>query len=135
MSKTTRTTQELAVDFLMDVLATTETKEDFLLAFWIYWVENVTIRTRDFQNVLASASVNKWFLIELAKQENEYRTLSAIFPEIQVKAKDELYCKCVNKMMSCFPKALLDEAQKREYKPQYTKVEGIRIEAKLTNLN
>lgn len=133
--KATKTTQELAVDFLMDALETTETKEDFLLAFWIYWVENVTITTRDFQKVLSSASVNKWFLVELAKQENEYRTLAALFPEIQGKSKDELYCKCVNKMMSLFPKPLLDAAKKREEKPQYTKVRGIHIESKLINLN
>lgn len=133
MSKTT--THENSVDFLMDAILTTETKEDFLLAFWIFWVENVTIRTRDFQQVLASASVNKWFMTELAKEEKEFRMLANRYVEITGKDKDRLYCDCVNKMMSRFPKALLDQATKREVKPQYTKVRGISVEPPIINLN
>ncbi|MGM8362098.1 hypothetical protein ACSV4D_09305 [Flavobacterium sp. ARAG 55.4] len=133
--KTTKPTQENTVEYLMDCLQSTETKEDFLLLFWIHWVENVTIRTRDFQNVLASSSVNKWFLFELAKEENEFRILAARYVEIKGKDRDRLYCDCINKMMSKFPKALLDQAQKREVKPQYTKVNGIHIESPIINLN
>lgn len=126
---------ENTVDFLMDAMVTTTGKEDFLLAFWIHWVENVTIRTRDFQNVLASASVNRWFLFELAKEEKEFQILAARYVEISGKDKDRLYCDCINKMMSKYPKALLDQAQKREEKPNFLKVNGIRIETPIINLN
>jgi len=129
------TTQEDSIKYLLDAFQTTETKEDFLLVFWIHWVENVTIRTRDFQQVLASPSVNKWFIMAIQKEETEYRLLASRYPEIQGAAKDKLYIECVNKLMSRFPKALLDEAQKREVKPQYTKVAGKHIESPITNLN
>lgn len=129
------TTQEDSIKYLLETFQTTETKEDFLLAFWIFWVENVTIRSRDFQKVLASSSVNKWFIMALQKEETEYRLLASRYPEIQGAAKDKLYVECVNKLMSRYPKALLDDAQKREVKPQYTKVAGKHIESPIINLN
>lgn len=129
------TQQEDSVKFLMSAIETTNTKEDFILAFWIHWVENVTIRTRDFQQVLASSSVNKWFLIELAKEEKEFRIIAARYIEISGKDKDRLYCDCVNRLMSRYPKALLDAAQKREVKPQRTKVAGINIEMSIISQN
>ncbi|MES2238893.1 MAG: hypothetical protein V4497_01410 [Bacteroidota bacterium] len=122
------TTQEDSIKYLLETFQTTETKEDFLLAFWIFWVENVTIRSRDFCQVLASASVNKWFIMQLQKEETEFRLLASRYPEIKGPAKDKLYIECVNKLMSRFPKALLDQAQKREEKAQTTKVKGIRTE-------
>jgi hypothetical protein len=128
-------TQEDSVAFLINAMDKANTKEDFILEFYIFWVENVTIRLRDFQNVLASASVNKWWLQELAKHEEHFREIAASYPEITGKDKDQLYCQCVNKMMSRFPKALLDQAQKRESKPQLTKVAGKRIEYSIINQN
>lgn len=134
MSKTT-IKKESAVDYLYKELQASETKEDFLMAFWIYWVENVTIRTRDFQKVLASSSVNKWFITELQKEEAEFRLLTSRYPEIKGAAKDMFYCECINKLMSRFPKALLDQAQKREQKPQATKVPGHKIELSILYQN
>lgn len=134
MNKTT-IKKESAVDYLYKELQASETKEDFLLAFWIYWVENVTIRSRDFQKVLASASVNKWFILELQKEEAEFRLLASRYPEIKATAKDKFYCECINKLMSRFPKALLDQAQKRDQKPQVTKVAGHRIELSILYQN
>lgn len=128
-------TQENAVAYLMELLQATETKEDFVLEFWIFWVENVTIKLRDFQKTLANPPVNKWFMTFLEKEENEFRILAARYPEITGKDKDLLYCKCVNKMMSKFPKALLDEAKKIELKPQVTKVPGHKIEFSIINQN
>jgi hypothetical protein len=135
MNTAKTTTKENAVAYLMELLQNHDTKEDFILEFYIFWVENVTIRLRDFQNVLASASVNKWWLQELAKHEEHFREIAASYQEIAGKDKDQLYCTIVNKMMSRFPKALLDQAQKREAKPQLTKVAGKRIEYSIINQN
>lgn len=128
-------TQENAIAYLMELLQATETKEDFLLEFYIFWVENVTIKLRDFQKVLASSAVNRWFMTELHKEEAHYRILAAIYPEIRGRDKDQLYCKCVNKMMSRFPKALLEQAKKTELKPQVTEVPGHKIEFSIINQN
>jgi hypothetical protein len=129
--------QESAVDYLMNELQLSETKTDFLLAFWIYWVESVTITSREFQQVLANAPVNKWFLMELAKEETEFRFLSSSYSQLagQGKEIDLLYVKCVSKLMSRFPLSLISHAKKREQKPRSTRVSGIRIETSILNQN
>jgi hypothetical protein len=129
------TTQESTEDFLMSQLEICKTKQDLMLAFWFYWVESVTLTDREFQKVCANSAVNKWFLIELSKYESEFKTLIASYPDTHGRDKDWLYCKCVSKLMSRFPQALLQSAKKRELKPQITKVAGIKIEFNLTNLN
>jgi hypothetical protein len=133
--KTTK--QESSVDYLMNELQLSQTKTDFLLSFWIYWVESVTITSREFQQVLANAPINKWFLMELRKEETEFRFLSSGYSQLvgQGKEIDFLYVQCVSKLMSRFPLALLANAKKREQKPQTTKVSGIRIETSILNQN
>jgi hypothetical protein len=135
MSKTT--TQEVTVDYLFQELQLSQTKSDFLLSFWIYWVESVTITSREFQQVLANASVNLWFLRELSKEEKEFKILSSRYSQLagQGKEIELLYIKCVSKLMSRFPLALLANAKKREQKPLTTKVSGIRIETSILNQN
>jgi hypothetical protein len=135
MNKTT--TQESAVDHLFNELMLSKTKSDFILSFWVYWVESVTITSREFQQVLASASVNIWFLRELAKEEKEHKVLSSRYSQLagQGKEIDLLYIKCVSKIMSRFPQALIANAKKREQKPKSTRVEGIRIETSILNQN
>lgn len=128
-------TTESAVDYLMTQLKVCETKEDLTLAFWCYWVDSVTINTIDFQKVLASSPVNKWFMIELQKEEMEFKNFISDYPDTTGKDKDWLYCKCVSKLMSRFPKALLEMAKKREQKSQSTKIQGIRIETSISKLN
>jgi hypothetical protein len=127
--------KESSVDHLMNELQLSQSCEDFLLAFWFYWVESVTLTDQEFQKVCANAAVNRWFMIELAKEENEYRTLIAQYQDVQGRSRDWLYIKCVNKLMSRFPQALLQQAKKRELKPQITKVAGKKIEFKIFNLN
>lgn len=127
--------QESAVEYLMDVLEIVKTKEDFILAFWELWVSSVTTSSREFQQVFANAPVNKWFIMELSKQEKEFKLLSERYPEITGKSKDKLYCECINKLMSHFPLSLLKSAKKRMEKPKTTKIEGIRIETSILNQN
>ena len=136
MSKTA-ITQESTLDYLIDELKLSETKEDFLMAFWIYWVESVTITSREFSQVLASATVNRWFLMELRKEEVEFKLLSSAYSQLEGHGEeiDLLYIKCISKLMSRFPLALLSNAKRRLQKPQTTKVGGVRIETSILNLN
>ncbi|WP_432221285.1 hypothetical protein ACRASX_11205 [Flavobacterium sp. TMP13] len=127
--------KESAADFLMSTMEVCETKQDLLLAFWFYWVESVTLNSLEFQKVVANAAVNKWFLIELKKEETECRHLLSHYPNTAGKDKDWLWCQTVSKLMSRFPKALLEAAKKREQKPRTTKVAGIRIEMSIINQN
>jgi len=119
----------------MSQLKVCKTKEDFLLSFWIYWCESVTVTDREFQKVIASAAVNKWFLMQLSKYEAEFISYIIDYPDTYGRDKDWLYVKCVCKLMTPYPQALLQEAKKRELKPSLTKVPGIKIEFLLTNLN
>ena len=129
--------QESVVDYLENELRLSDTKEDFILAFWMYWVGSVTITSREFAQVLANALVNNWFIMELRKEESEFRFLSTGFSQLagQGNEIDLLYVKCISKLMSRFPLALLANAKKREQKPQTTKVSGIRIETSILNQN
>ncbi|RTY93211.1 hypothetical protein EKM01_03690 [Flavobacterium sp. RSP46] len=127
----TTITQESSVDYLMNELQASQTKEDFILSFWMFWAQSVTVNSREFQNVVASTPISNWFMTELKKTENEFRSLISEYPDTQGKDKDWLYIKCVNKLMSRFPKSLLDQAKK----PQTIKVAGIRIETSILNQN
>lgn len=131
------TTQELAFDYLYKQLQASHTKEDFLLAFWMYWVDSVTNSDREFSQVLASTSVNKWFIGFVAKEEKEFQMLSKSYFELagQGKEIDELYIKCVVKVMSYFPKALLEAAKRRTEKPKICRFSGIKIEFSTLNQN
>ncbi len=106
--------KESAADYLMSQLDVCETKEDFILAFWFYWIDSITTNILEYQKVIASSAVNKWFLMELAKEELVYKHFIDEYPDTKGRDKDWLYCKCVSKLMSHFPKALLQEAKKRQ---------------------
>lgn len=127
--------QESAADYLMSQLEICITKEDLILAFWLYWVESVTTNARDYQKVLACSPVNRWFITELQKEESEYKNLIAAYPDTAGKERDWLYCKCISKLMSYFPQALLKEAKKQDAKSILTKIQGIRIELSTEKLN
>lgn len=125
---------ESPVDFLMSNMEACTNWDHFLLIFWEYWVASVTLDSREFQMVFANAAVNRWFFIELEKQEDEFKTLSALYPEVSGSAKDQLYCELVSKLMSRFPLALLANAKKREPKKKL-KAQGISIAAFILNQN
>jgi hypothetical protein len=119
--------KESPEDYLMSHLETCETKEDLIFAFWMYWVDSVITNAVEFQKVLSCSAVNKWFLIELRKQELIFKMTMSEHPEIKGHDKDWLYCKCISKLMSRFPKALLDVAKKREHKEQPIQIKGRKI--------
>ncbi|GIZ10013.1 hypothetical protein [Flavobacterium sp. UMI-01] len=127
--------QELSVDYLMKEFRTSDSQEDFLLVFWFHWVESVTLNDREFQKVSANSAVNHWFLVELTKLEVEFKTYLSTYPDVKGISKDWLYIRCIYKLMSRFPLALLQNAKKRELKPQRNKVAGKKIEFKIFNQN
>lgn len=119
--------KESTEDYLMSHLEISETNEDLILAFWMYWVDSVVTNSIDFQKVLSCSAVNKWFICELWKQELIFKSTISSFPEIKGKDKDWLYCKCIGKLMSRFPKALLESAKKKEEKLHLIEINGLKI--------
>jgi hypothetical protein len=137
MNKRTTITQESSLDYLFKALDECQTKSDFILILWLHWAESVTINDMEFQKVVSSPSVNKWFLNFITKEEVGFMTLAAEYSELagQGEEIDKLYVKCLSKVMSRFPMALLEQAKKREIKPQKTKVFGHKIEFLIINQN
>jgi len=119
--------KESPEDYLMSHLEISKTKEDLIFAFWMYWVDSVVTNDVDFQKILSCSSVNKWFMLELWKQELIFKSTISSHPTINGKDKDWLYCKCIGKLMSRFPKTLLEAAKKREKKEQPIKIHGLKI--------
>lgn len=127
------TKHEFAIDYLLELLQATESKEFFVLNFYIYWCESVTLNAREFQQVLANASINKWFLLELKKLESDFKQLAAFYPELQNSANemDKLQAKCYLPLMAIHPQALLLNAKRRELKPNPKTLQGILIESSI----
>lgn len=119
--------KESPEDYLMSHLKDSKTKEDFVFAFWMYWVDSVVTSAVEFQKVLSSSAVNKWFLAELKKQEIIFKMTMIEHPDIKGRDKDWLYCKCISKLLSRFPKTLLESAKKREQKEQPIRINGRKI--------
>jgi hypothetical protein len=107
----------------------------FMFSLWMFWCESVTVNSREFQQVLSNPKVNKWFLLELGKEEKECATLLLKYDNVNQKDKNRLYIKCVYKLFSRFPMALLEVAKKRMEKQKTTKVSGLRIEFSILNQN
>lgn len=109
--------------------------DSFMFSLWALWCESVTISSIEFQQVLANRSVNNWFLTELKKEEKECSILLLEYKDASRDDKNKLYIKCIFNMFSKFPLALLQQAKKREVKPQITRVAGHKIEFSIINQN
>lgn len=127
------TKHEFAIDYLVELLQESDNYENFVLDFFIYWCENSSTNAREFQQILANSGINKWFLIELEKLENEFEHIARQYPQFHNEAKemDKLQAKCLLPLMSIFPKALLLNAKKRELKTKPTAMPGILIESSI----
>jgi hypothetical protein len=109
--------------------------DSFMFSLWALWCESVTVSCTEFQQVLANRSVNNWFLTELKKEEKECSIVLLEYKEASQDDKNKLYIKCVFNLFSKFPLALLQQAKKREVKPQITRVAGHKIEFSIINQN
>lgn len=127
--------QELALDYLMDLFQNADNTEDFLLQFWLYWVQSVTLTQREFQQIASNSAVNIWFMEFIGKEEKEFRVLASRYSTIEGEAIDKLYIDCVVKVMSRFPQALLQDAKRRTEKPVVSKFMGIKVEISTLNQN
>ncbi|WP_264547991.1 hypothetical protein [Flavobacterium sp. N2820] len=84
-----------------------------LMIFGIYsrWCESVTINHKQYQTVLANAMVNKWFIIELLKCEEEFHNLTDRYvgsPTISTQDLKNCYKETTYRLFSIKPTALLD---------------------------
>lgn len=109
--------------------------DSFMFSLWALWCESVTVSCTEFQQVLANRSVNNWFLTELKKEEKECSILLLEYKDASQDDKNKLYIKCIFNLFSKFPLALLQQAKKREVKPQTTRVAGHKMEFSIINQN
>lgn len=109
--------------------------EDFTFELYMLWCESVTGTSREFQQVLANRAISNWFSLELSKNEAEYNFLIRNYKTASIEDRTELYIKCIFGLFSKFPKPLLEDAKKRDEKPQITKLAGIKIEYSIVNQN
>lgn len=96
------------------------------------WSESVTIDSREFQKVLSNAGVKRWFDYELGKHINEYYFLANQYPNATENDLFKLYLKCIAKIFSYRPQALLEVAKRKEVT---TEVKGIALTTSLIRMN
>jgi hypothetical protein len=131
------TKHEFAIDYLIEELQVSETYEDFVLSFYIYWCESITINAREFQKVIANASINRWFMTEFKKLEQEFKYLASQYPQLQnsTTEMDTLQARCFLPLMSIHPQILVSNAKKKESKSKPTAMPGLPIDTSILHQN
>lgn len=90
---------------------TPEEYEMMILDLYTRWCESVTINFLQFQQVLANAAVNKWFLIELTKCEVNFHELTERYTGSKTVSTNDLlkcYRMCTDQMFNIRPMPLLE---------------------------
>lgn len=86
--------------------------EEMIFGLYARWCESVTINHKQFQTVLANAMVNKWFILELLKCEEEFHNLTDRYvgsPTVSSKDLQNCYNKTTYRLFSIKPAALLED--------------------------
>lgn len=107
-----------------------------MMVFGAYsrWVESVTTNLRDYQAVLANSSVNRWYLMELEKCENEFKSRVKNYNNLSKEDYRKCYNECTFKMFNVHPKALIEIVKIR--KPSFgIIIEGLPIKTLTFNQN
>lgn len=126
-TQTTTTAQKLQM--------TAADYEDMIFGSYARWCESVTINAREFQKVIANSAVNKWYLMEYAKCEEKFATMTQRYDEnIPVKDYQTFYNDCTYGMFNIRPTALLQEIKKTRA-ASYLKVHGVKIPSLTFNQN
>ncbi|WP_281237880.1 hypothetical protein [Flavobacterium praedii] len=88
--------------------------ESMIFNLYSNWCESVATDNKEFQKILASSAVNRWFLMELAKCETEFHLLTDRYVGSNVTPLDFNNCHrdCVYKLNNIRPTALLKEIKK-----------------------
>ncbi len=85
--------------------------EEMIFGLYARWCESVTINHKQFQTVLANAMVNKWFILELLKCEEEFHNLTDRYvgsPTVSSKDLQNCYNETTYRLFSIKPTALLE---------------------------
>lgn len=85
--------------------------EEMIFGLYARWCESVTINHKQFQTVLANAMVNKWFILELLKCEEEFHNLTDRYigsPTVTTKDLQKCYNETTYRLFSIKPTALLE---------------------------
>ena len=114
---------------------TAEDYENMIFGGYARWCESVTINAREFQKVIANSSINKWYLMEYAKCEKEFNTLTDRYGNSITPADfQRCYADCTYGMFNIRPAALLQKIKKTNV-VSYLKVRGVRIPSLTFNQN
>ncbi|MBS7234237.1 hypothetical protein KHA90_24885 [Flavobacterium psychroterrae] len=107
---------------------TAQEYESLIWNFYSKWCQSVSIGTIEYQQVLANAAINRWFLLEYQKCEIEFHILTDRYVDSNVTAKDmeKCYKDCTFSIFNIRPMALLSQITK----PKISK--GIRVFNALT---
>lgn len=91
-----------------------EQYESMIYNLYSNWCESVSISTKDFQKVIANASINRWFLMELSKCEAEFHLLTERYVNSNVTPLDfnNCYRECCYQLFNIRPEPLLKEVKK-----------------------
>ncbi len=109
------------------------TIEDFYFELYMIWCESVTINSTEFQQVLACASVSRWFAMEFSKMIKEYELSISKYPNATAAECFTLYISWIYKLFSINPKPLLEVAKRKE--KTSTKAIGIKVPTSIFNQN
>ena len=85
--------------------------EEMIFGLYARWCESVTINHKQFQTVLANAMVNKWFILELLKCEEEFHNRTDRYigsPTVSSKDFQNCYNETTYRLFSIKPTALLE---------------------------
>ena len=72
--------------------------EDMIQRHWQNWTEGNAVSLRHWQKLLISGSINRWFLTELKKIEEEFRRTVARYDETDTVTKLD-YNKCFHRLV------------------------------------
>jgi hypothetical protein len=87
--------------------------EMLLFGNYCKWCESVSMDLNQYQQALSNAAISKWYMLEYAKCEEEFRLLARSYNNLTMPDFGKLYAKCVYHMFNIRPKALLDDFIKK----------------------
>lgn len=104
--------------------------DNFELELYFLWCESVTANTRDFQKVLSSACIKRWFDMELSKRIGEYKDIIKDYPNATDDDCFNLNMRCFYKMFSRSCPSMIKEAIQQD---RIAKVPGIKCNPPVLN--
>lgn len=80
--------------------------EDFTIELFMMWCESVTNTDREFQKVLSSPKISKWFLYEITRHEAEYAMLISRYENVSSDDEKRLLPDAFQSSFPTFQKAI-----------------------------